>query len=36
MIGGVVMSEDEWKRHPDVVAAKKKTDRTGLPPAACR
>lgn len=22
MIGGVIMSEDEWKRHPDVVAAK--------------
>jgi Nucleotidyl transferase AbiEii toxin, Type IV TA system len=34
MIGGVAMSEDEWKRHPDVVAAKKKADPNGLPPAA--
>jgi len=34
MIGGIAMSEDEWKRHPDVVATKKKADPNGLPPAA--
>ena len=25
MIGGVAMTEDEWKRHPDVVAARKQS-----------
>jgi len=34
MIAGVAMGEDEWRRHPDVVAANKNADPNGLPPAA--
>jgi hypothetical protein len=29
MIGGVAMTEDAWRRHPDVVAARKPTTARG-------